>query len=142
MAVRHRIGAQLPTEIFDRLSGPPPAARAEAPKLRRRPPKAIAQAANQAQPRARPPRTSVSQWTSRRTRLRATATAMPTAPPASAGQARRLHQRPATRAKAAQEAAAVEVWPLGKEGPRVAATASISGRARSTICLTASVRSL
>ena len=76
------------------------------------------------------------------TRLSATATAMPTAAPASAGQARRPHQRPATSAKAAHEAAAVEVWPLGNDGPSVAATGSSSGRARSTSCLTVSVRSL
>jgi hypothetical protein len=73
------------------------------------------------------------------TRLTATATAMPTAVPASAGQARGPHQRPATRAKAAHEAAAVEVWPLGNDGPSVAATASNSGRARSTSALIASV---
>ena len=39
------------------------------------------QIANQAQPRARPPITSVSQWTSRNTRLAATATAIATALP-------------------------------------------------------------
>src|SRR6187551_63103 len=93
------------------LASTPPraAARAAAPKRRTRPPKAIAQTANQAQPSARPASTSVSQWTSSNTRLAATATAMPTAKPASAGQARGPHQRPATSAKAAHEAAAVEV---------------------------------
>ena len=57
-----------------------------APGLSILPPKATAQAANQAQPSARPARTSVSQWTSSSTRLAATATAMPTARPATAGQ--------------------------------------------------------
>src|SRR5262245_37789852 len=105
-----------------------------------RPPNAIEQAANQAQPSARPPITSLSQGTSRTPRLSATATAIPTAPPASAGHARGPPQRPATNAKAAHEAAAVELWPLGNEGPSVAAIGSIAGRARSTTSLIAQVR--
>ena len=50
---------------------------AAAPKRRIRPPKAIAQTANQAQPSERPATTSVSQCTSSRTRVAATPTAIP-----------------------------------------------------------------
>ena len=73
------------------------AASAPAPKRRIRPPKAIAQTANQAQPSARPAITSVSQWTSSSTRLAATATAIPAASPQRsslrAGPATPEHQR-------------------------------------------------
>src|SRR5581483_3220640 len=50
---------------------------AAAPKRRIRPPNAIAHRANHAQPSERPAITSVSQWTSSRTRLAATPTATP-----------------------------------------------------------------
>ena len=105
--------------------GPPPllatlsATSAATPKRSMRPPKAIPQSTNQAQPSASPPITSLSQWKSRSTLLDATATAIPTAAPAKRARAARGRRRPSSSAAAAQKAAAVVVWPLGKDGPRV-----------------------
>src|SRR4029453_8873944 len=59
-----------------------PARSAAAPKRSTRPPNATLHAANHAQPRQTPAITSESQCTSRSTRLPATATVIPTAPPA------------------------------------------------------------
>src|SRR5690242_15189710 len=106
-----------------------------APNLRRRPPKAIAQIANQPHPKARPATTSESQWTPRRTRLHATATAMATATPAMNARIGGPRRRASTSAAAAYRAAAVAEWPLGKDGPSVAATGLNVGRTRSSACL-------
>jgi hypothetical protein len=77
--------------------------------LSSRPPKAIEEMANHAQPRAKPAMTSENQWTSSRTREQATATAIAAAPAASAARARRLRPRPISSTTAAQNAAAVAV---------------------------------
>ena len=71
---------------------------ATTPNRSRRPPKAMLQSVNHAQPSASPPITSVSQWTSSSTRLEATATAIPTAPPASTARAARGRRRPSRSA--------------------------------------------
>ncbi len=60
---------------------------------------------------------------------------MPTATPASTARVSAERRRPASSASAAKNAAAVEECPLGNDGPRVAATGSIVGRARSKIAL-------
>ena len=71
-----------------------------------RPPNAIEHSANQPQPRARPPITSVSQCTPSSTRDAATAIAMNTAAPASSDCTLRDRPRPSTSANAAKHAAA------------------------------------
>ena len=65
------------------------------------PPNATAQTANHPQPRARPAMTSDSQWRSSRTRLQATATAIPTAAPARTFRTRAGRRRQASSASAA-----------------------------------------
>ena len=92
-----------------------------APKLRKRPPKAIAQIANHAHPNASPAMTSESQWTPSITRLHATATATAAAAPAMRARVRGGRRRATTSATAAYSAAAVAEWPLGNDGPSVAA---------------------
>ncbi len=99
-------------------------------------------AANQAQPRARPARTSETQWKSSSTRLVATATAIPTAPPARSARVRRPRPRASTSARAAYTQAAVDEWPLGNDGPSAAAAGFRVGRARSTRSLIPLVTSL
>ena len=54
---------------------------------------------------------------------------------------RAVRRRPASSASAAKNAAAVDECPLGNDGPSVAATGSIVGRARATISLTVFVTS-
>ena len=92
----------------------------------------MAQAANQAQPSIRPAITSDSQCRSSSTRLQATATASATAVPASLARVRRLRRRARISAAAAKNAAAVDEWPLGNDGPSVTAAGLSVGRARST----------
>ena len=72
-----------------------------APNVRKRPPKAIAQMANHAQPKASPAMTSESQWTPSITRLHATATATAAAPPAMRARVRGARRRANTSATAA-----------------------------------------
>ena len=74
---------------------------AVAPNRRIRPPKAMTQTANQAEPSAAPAMTSVSQWTSRRTRLEATASVSVTALPARTARSVRPRPRPSSRATVA-----------------------------------------
>ena len=76
-----------------------------APNRSSRPPNAIEHAANHAQPRASPARTSVSQCTPSSTRDAATATASPAARPDSAMRTRRLRPRESSSAAAAKNAA-------------------------------------
>ena len=83
-----------------------------APKWRKRPPKAIAQIANHAQPNARPAMTSESQWTPSITRLQATPAAIAAAPPASSARVRGERRRASTSATRGVE---------GRGGGRVAA---------------------
>ena len=90
------------------------ASSAAAPKRsKRRPPNAMLQAANHAQPRKSPAMTSESQCTSSKTRVHATATAIPTAAPArtrghacrrlAENQSRRCVERSSCRRVAARE---------------------------------------
>ncbi len=148
-----RSGGSAPATPLTRALGRPPGdlTRAGPPRLADRstgapnsssqPPNAIVQAANHAQPSARPATTSDVQCRSSITRLHATATAMPTAAAARAARVPALRRRPASSASAAKNAAAVDEWPLGNDGPSVAATGSIAGRARSIAALTAFVAS-
>ena len=113
LAVARRRSVGPPLLLLTALS----ATSAATPKRSMRPPKAIPQSTNQAQPSANPPITSLSQWKSSKTRLDATATAIPTAAPARTARAARGRRRPSSSAAAAQKAAAVVVCPLGNDGP-------------------------
>ena len=73
--------ARVQREVVGGIASARSAISTGAPKRSRRPPNAIAQSANQAQPSARPARTSVNQCTSSSTRDVATATAIATAAP-------------------------------------------------------------
>ena len=65
--------------------------------------------------------TSLSQCTSSSTRLAATATAIPAATPASAARVARAALAAEDERGGGQNAAASEEWPLGNDGPSVAA---------------------
>ena len=111
------------------------AAFAGAPKLSRRPPKAMEQSANHAHPRAKPPSTSVSQCTPSITLVQAMPVARPTASPAATALTLRERPRPISRANAARQAAAATAWPDGNDGPLNPVNWSKLGRARSIIDL-------
>src|SRR5580658_8799488 len=95
------------------------------------------QRANQAQPRHSPARTSVSQWTPRRTRVVAMLAARPAAAPPMYARLRLPQVRVITKAKLAKAAAAAVAWPEGNEGPENPVRWRMLGRARSTAVLMA-----
>jgi hypothetical protein len=131
---------RLPAKVDRRAFAPRAASSAAAPKRSRRPPKAMAQIENHAQPSARPAITSLSQCTSRSTRLPATITARPAATPASAARVGPPRPRLSRSAAAAKKAADHDEWPLGKDGPSVSAIGFSAGRARSAMPLMVVVR--